>query len=80
MRKNALALCAVLSSADGGWIVRIKYLDSAAVCISEQAADFFAEICSAVDHSQQNAFDLQLRIDLSANFRNRLEQLFQTFG
>ena len=80
MGKNALALGADLLGPDGMGNLGAKHLDFAAVSLPQQSGDLLGKVGAVVHHRQQDAVDLELRIDLPLHLIDCLEQLFQALG
>ena len=80
MGKNALALGADLLCPDRVGNLTGKYLDFTAVVLPQQCADLLCEVRAAVHHGQQDAVDLELRVNLPPYLVDRREELFQALG
>ena len=80
MGENALALGAGLLGPDGMGNLGAEHLDFAAVGLPQQGGDLFRKIGSAVHHRQQNAVDLEFRVQLPLDLADGGQQLFQALG
>ena len=80
MGKDTFPIGSSFCRPDGVGDGRAKHLQLGSVGFSQKATDFPGVIGPAIYHSQQDAVDLQLRIDLLADFVDGLKQLLQTFG
>ena len=67
MRENAFALGADFRSTDGTGNHLIIDLDLPAVGVTDQGSNFLGIIGSGIHHGEEDTFDSQLRIDLSAD-------------
>ena len=80
MCEDALALGAGLLGPDRMWNLGAKHLDFAAVGFAQQGGDLFGKIGSVVHHRQQDAVDLELRVQLPLDLVDGGQQLFQSLG
>ena len=78
MRENAFALGTDFRSTDGTGNHLVIDLDLPTVGVADQGSNFFGIIGSGIYHGEKDAFDSQLRIDLSANLVDGTQQLLQT--
>ncbi|MPN00056.1 hypothetical protein SDC9_147250 [bioreactor metagenome] len=77
---DALSLGADFGSAHGKRDVGREHLDLVGVGLADECADLLGVVRPVIDHGQQNAVDLQARIDLLLHLPHRAEQLLKTFG
>src|SRR5699024_8489564 len=80
MGKNAFALGADLLCPDRMGNLGAEHLDFAAVGLPQQGGDLLGEVGTVVHHRQQDAVDLELRVQLPLDLVDGGQQLFQALG
>jgi len=75
MGKNTFPIGSSFCCPDGVGDGQVKHLQLGSVGFPQKATNFLGVIGPTIYHSQQDAVDLQLRIDLLADFVDSLKQV-----